>query len=321
MTAGRGLAGGAALALAALLAGCGFGAGASTKGTAILTVTRDYGTREMVRATDTDPPESDTVIRLLDRSAEITTRYGGGFVQSIGGLAGGVGGGRSSDWFFYVNGVESSVGAGDVRVHAGDRIWWDYRDWTDAMSVPAVVGSWPQPFLHAASSAGGEAVRVECLGAATACKAATGALRAAGVRPAVDRAGAASSATPAAGVRVLVGPWARIRGDHAVDGLRGGPAASGVFASFEGPVRGAYHLIALDPAGKAARDLGPRAGLVAVVRQGDGPVTWIITGSGEPAVRSAAGLLGERSLRNRYAVGAPRDGGAVALPLQTAGAR
>jgi Domain of unknown function (DUF4430) len=317
---GHGLAGGAALVLAALLAGCGFGPGSSTKGTASLTVTRDYGTREMVSATDTDPSESDTVIRLLDRSAEITTRYGGGFVQSISGLAGRVGGGRSSDWFFYVNGVESSVGAADVRVHPGDRIWWDYRDWTDAISVPAVVGSWPQPFLGASSSGGGEAVRVECLGA-TACKTVAGALRAAGVRPAVDRPGSAPSAAPAAGARVLVGPWARVRGDRAVDGLRGGPAADGVFASFEGPIHGAYHLIALDPAAKPARDLGPRAGLVAAVRRGDGPVTWIVTGSGEPAVKSAAGLLGERFLRDRYAVGAPAGGGAVALPLHTAGPR
>ena len=30
------------------------------------------------------------MIRFLDREAEITTRYGGGFVQSINGTAGGV---------------------------------------------------------------------------------------------------------------------------------------------------------------------------------------------------------------------------------------
>ena len=89
---------------------------------------------------------------MLDREAEIETRYGGGFVQSIEGVAGGTEDGRRLDWFFYVNGIESPVGSAERRVAGGDRIWWDHRDWTDAMRVPAVVGSWPEPFLQ--SSAG-----------------------------------------------------------------------------------------------------------------------------------------------------------------------
>ena len=78
----------------------------------------------------------------------MTTRYGGGFVQSIDGLAGSQSGGRSSDWFFYVNGIESPIGSAQFDLSGGDRIWWDYRDWTAAMRVPAVVGSWPEPFVH-----------------------------------------------------------------------------------------------------------------------------------------------------------------------------
>ena len=54
------------------------------------------------------------MIRFLDREADITTRYGGGFVQSIDGLAGAGAGGRRYDWFFYVNGIESPVGAAEV---------------------------------------------------------------------------------------------------------------------------------------------------------------------------------------------------------------
>ena len=42
----------------------------------------------MDSATETDPSASETVLRFVDRSADITTRYGGGFVQSIDGLAG-----------------------------------------------------------------------------------------------------------------------------------------------------------------------------------------------------------------------------------------
>src|SRR5689334_7100128 len=181
----------------------------------------------MAETTDSDPSQSDTVLRLLDRSAEITTRYGGGFVQSIDGLAGGSSSGRSSDWFFYVNGVESPVGAADVRIEAGDRIWWDYRDWSDAMRVPAVVGSWPQPFSGASASGG--RVEVECRGGGSACTSATRSLEAAGVAAARERnrEGAAAKAP-----RMLVGPWARVADDPAVDGLRGGPPANGVFARF-----------------------------------------------------------------------------------------
>ncbi len=49
---------------------------------------------------------------LLLRNYPVATRYGGGFVQSIDGLAGGQEGGRPVDWFYYVNGVEARTGSG-----------------------------------------------------------------------------------------------------------------------------------------------------------------------------------------------------------------
>ena len=136
----------AAALCAAAAAGCGLGPG-RTSGEVELTVTRDYGTEVLERATESIN-ESDTVLRVLDRNADIETRYGGGFVQSIDGLAGGQSGGRRTDWFFYVNGIESPIGSAEYDLSDGDRIWWDHHDWTSAMRVPAVVGSWPEPFLH-----------------------------------------------------------------------------------------------------------------------------------------------------------------------------
>jgi uncharacterized protein DUF4430 len=303
-----------ALACVASVAGCGFGSGPSSKGTATLIVTRDYGSKSLVKATDADPPESETVIRMLDREAQVTTRYGGGFVQSIDGLSGGEIGGRRYDWFFYVNGIESPVGSAEVRVRGGDRIWWDYRDWTDAMRVPAVVGSWPEPFAQAAAGVDRAAVRIVCLGGGSACHTAATALGDAGVRASVAR-GKRARGSDAAAMRLVVGRWANIRGDAAVDGLRGGPAANGVFATFKGSGHGGYHLIALDSASSPARDLGPQAGLVAALRRENDPPTWIVTGSAAKAVRRAASLLDERTLRDRYAVAQPPGGRPVALPL------
>jgi hypothetical protein len=301
----RGLAAAAALACAVAAAGCGLGAGPSSSGTATLTVTRDYGSRALVEATVDDPPSSETVMRLLDREAEITTRYGGGFVQSIEGLSGGQG----EDWFFYVNGVESPVGAAEVRVEGGDRIWWDYREWTGAMSVPAVVGSWPEPFVQA-STGEPEPVRVLCLGVRPACDLTVERLADIGVTARIEpRVNAGSADSP----RVLVGPWSQVRNDSAVSGLRGGPAGTGVFATFKGTTDTRWRLIGLDPSGDPKRSLGPGAGLVAAVGRGD-PTTWIVTGSGATAVRRAANALDSGSLRNRYAVAAT-EREIVPLPL------
>ena len=159
-------------------------------------MTRDYGSKTLVDEAEDDPPSSETVIRFLDREAEITTRYGGGFVQSIDGLAGTESGGRRYDWFFYVNGVESAIGSAEVHVRGGDRIWWDYRDWTDAMRVPAVVGSWPEPFAQASTEGDRQPVRVECLAGGSACEAAANRLADAGVESTVERGEGERRAAP-----------------------------------------------------------------------------------------------------------------------------
>src|SRR4051794_19006939 len=254
-----------ALACAVAVAACGFGAGPASSGTATLTVTRDYGSKVLVQATADDPPASETVIRFLDGEADITTRYGGGFVQSIDGLAGT----GSSDWFFYVDGVESPVGSADVQVKGGEKVWWDYRNWSAAMSVPAVVGSWPEPFAQA-STAHPAPVAVECLGVRPACDVASHRLAESGVKAPIE-----SSAQDggAGGPRILVGTWARVRADPAVDELRGSPQSTGVFATFKAPDEPRPRLIGLDDTGAPAQDLGTGAGLVAALTGRDGTPT------------------------------------------------
>jgi Domain of unknown function (DUF4430) len=131
-----------AVAATALLAGC--GGGGAGHGTATLWLTRDEGkTLLLVRSV----PADETVLQALERSAKISTRYGGRFVQSVNGISGSIT--SRHDWFYYVNGVEGDRGAADYRLRAGDIAWWDYRDWGRAgMSVPAVVGAFPEPFVH-----------------------------------------------------------------------------------------------------------------------------------------------------------------------------
>ena len=63
------------------------------------------------------------------------------------GLEGDVSGQR--DWFFFVNGVNASVGAKQARLRDGDTVWWDHRFWGDLIDTPEVVGSWPAPYALA----------------------------------------------------------------------------------------------------------------------------------------------------------------------------
>ncbi len=314
----RGTAVASALLLAALAAaGCGIGPGRGL-GEAELTVTRDYGARRVVAPVREEVTEADTVMRLLERNAKIATRYGGGFVQSIDGLEGSERGGRRYDWFFYVNGVESAVGAADYPLHGGEAVWWDFRAWSAAMGVPAVVGSFPQPFVDGYDGRR-RPVAVECRGGGAACAVVRARLEQAGARVRVlsryarQNANSGGDGGAPGAIRVLVGPWGRLRGDPVAAQIEAGPQASGVFAEFR-RAGGSYRLWGLDEGGRAARRFGGDAGLVAATRRYEAPPVWVVTGAGAQGVRAAAGLLDSRGLRDHYAVAA-EGGGETALPL------
>jgi hypothetical protein len=285
-------------------AGCGVGPGEGV-GEVSLTVTRDYGAEEVLPAATEEASESDTVMRVLDREAEIGTRFGGGFVSSIEGLAESVEDGRRYDWFFYVNGVESPVGAADFDLHGGEAIWWDHRDWSAASRVPAVVGSWPRPLLGGYE---GEVrpVALECRGAQDACVAVRRRLNDAGIAPV--------QGSPDDAIRVLVGPWAQLRDDPTAAQLEQGPQTSGVFVDVAVTAAG-YRLRGLDEGGAPVRDFGPDAGLVAATRRYDAPPVWIVSGATPAGALAAAELLSGDQLRDHYAV-ATEGGEETPLPLR-----
>jgi hypothetical protein len=293
----------AALALAAsVMPGCGFGEGETSDGEATLAVTRDYGAEELLATTVEDPSSTDTVMRVLDREAEIETEYGGGFVSSIDGIDNGVIDGRSVDWFFYVDGIESPIGASEVEVEAGSRIWWDHHDWTDVMRVPAVVGSWPAPF------AGGEPVTISCADpAADACAESTERIEAAGGEVAEAGAGGAGGPT------VVVGPWEEIRDEAQVAPLAGPPTRSGVFARFE-VAAGDWELATYDQALGEADRLGPGTGIVAALEGSGEEPTWVVSGTDAAGADAAAAALDEAVLANRFAVAVPAGGEPTRLP-------
>jgi hypothetical protein len=132
----------AALLVLLSLAGCG-GAAGGGQGTATLWITRDRGATVLYTGS---VPAGLTVLQALDREADVDTRYGGRFVQSVNGLAGSLSHGR--DWFYFVNGVAADRGAAEYRLRSGEVAWWDYRRWRGRREEVVVVGAFPEPLAH-----------------------------------------------------------------------------------------------------------------------------------------------------------------------------
>lgn len=293
----------AALALFAN-AGCGLGPSAGTS-KVTLTVTRDFGARRLGVVSEPRAPGGQTVLQLLERSFGVRTADGGRIVESIDGLAGAAGG---IGWTYFVNGIASNAGASRAAVRAGDRIWWDLDDRSGVGSVPAVVGSFPEPFVH---GSGGRRLPtvLECAAdVGTACSRVAAALTAIGV-PFARQAPGTGSGTDS--LAVLVGTWSDLRASLAAELVEHGPAASGVYAKFAGP--GGRTLELLDPQGGAVRALGAGAGLIAATSQSGAEPTWLVTGTNAAGVSAAAGALTSARLDGHFAL-AVQSGADLPLP-------
>ena len=288
--------------LAAALSGCGFGAGDERSGGgSTLRVTRDFG-RELLSSDSVEKVrEGQTVMRLLRASRKVETRFGGGFVQSIDGLAG-QGAGGSLDWFYYVNGIEGDEGAAEYDLSPGDVVQWDYRDWAEAMDVRAIVGAFPEPFV---SGLEGKRLptRIECEDARSrACKSVKDKLRAAGVPATGSSLGTSGTQNV---IRVVVATWARARELPSARVIEQGPRESGVFARF---VDGGRRVELLDRTGDTVRTDGPAPGIVAALKPAEREILWLVTGGDERGVDNAAAALSRASLRDAFAVAAPPEG-------------
>jgi Domain of unknown function (DUF4430) len=298
-----------AAASAVAITGCGVGLGPG-RGTSDVnvTVTRGFGSTEVGSITRAKVPGSETVMRMLERSFQVQTRYGGGFVESIDGHAG-----DSShlDWFYYVNGIEAPQGAATTAVHQGDRIWWDLHDWTATDSVPAVVGSYPEPFVRGINGKRFPTT-LECANdVGAACKQASADLNSIGVPVASQLLGTGSGQDT---LGVLVGTWNDLRVALAGSLIEQGPKASGVYAKFGGPDQRSLEL--LNPAGAVVRTLTGNVGLIAATAQGGSTPTWLITGTDPAGVAAAAAAMTPARLRDHFALAVQ---GSTDLPVPLEG--
>jgi len=297
--------------LATASAGCGLGEGNERAGVgASLRVTRDFGHQELGSTRLDRVREGQTVMRMLRSDFDVTTRFGGRFVQSIDGVKG-EGPGGQVDWFYWVNGIEADKGAADWEVLPGDRIQWDQRDWSATMRIPAIVGTYPEPF---ASGIEGKRrpVRVECeqVGSPP-CDEARDRLRDEGVSTSGSSLGAPGTE---AVTRLVVAPWPRARVVRGAAGLEEGPEATGVFARFSGD---GNSLDLLDEHGDTARRVkrGDGVGLVLALQPRADELVWIVTALDDEGLEAGVRALDERKLRDAFAVAVTAER-VEKLPLQ-----
>ena len=138
--------------MATIFCGCQSQSGASiTEGEiqARVVVTRNFGNQLMLDEL-VMVDRGATAMDALMQVADVETAYGGGFVNAINDVRSGYTGGITSkeDWFISINGITSNTGALDYSLHPGDTEHWDFHDWSFHQFVPAIIGDFPEPFLH-----------------------------------------------------------------------------------------------------------------------------------------------------------------------------
>jgi hypothetical protein len=251
----------------------------------------------------------ETVMGLLRHSFKVTT----GNRESVESIDGHAGGSGRYGWFFYVNGILAPKRPAATAVNAGDRVWWDLHDWTAARQIPAVVGSYPEPFT---SGIGGRRFPtvLDCANDVNrACTTVSKSLHRAGVKVSYQALGGGSGSDSLA---VVVGTWRDLRGVIAAELIGSGPATSGVYGQFVGP--GGQALELDNPQGSVVRTLRAGGGLIAATSQPSlSQPTWLVTGTDVAGVNAAAAALTPARLRDHFAlaVDGSRD---LPLPLSPA---
>jgi hypothetical protein len=171
------------------------------------------------------------------------------------------------------------------------------------MRVPAIVGAYPEPFLHGVE---GERrpVRVECAEVESdPCRDAKQALDDAGVATSSSSLGAPGTE---AVTRLVIAPWPEARIVRGAHTLEEGPEASGVFVRIAEDGRS---IELLDQEGEVARTVHPGDGtaLVVALRPRADELLWLVTALDAQGLAAGVAALDEDDLSDAFAVAATGD--------------
>lgn len=259
-------------------------------GTSIaLWVTRDFG-RSVLLKKEVECKKNASVFDVLNENTKVTTAYGGGFVESINGLKSknNTLTGERYDWFYYVNGIFADVGALDYVLHNGEVIWWDYHPWSTGISTPAVIGCYPEPFLHGYNGKVKPTIIMSTEGNTILAGSLEKALEAQGVASVNIKPLDENLLKNRQGPTIVIGEWAELKKIPWLEDLNNAYKKNGTFIHFinEGVELTDYN-------GTVVKEIDQNAGAILATGEGSGDDAplWVITGTDQESLRQALDLL------------------------------
>lgn len=258
-----------------------------------LVVTQNYGHTKMF-GRKVGLVKDEVGMEVMFRNLDIQTAYGGGFVNAINGVESKytfyTGAERKKlDWFYWVNGILAPVGVAEYRPQHGDEIWWDYHNWDVTMFIPAVIGSYPQPFKSGFGGKNPGTVIMYTEPFTEGAQKLKQSLLDQGVKE-IDVAGYNPSVLENPDkYYILLGTWGELSADS--ESLQKTNLKSkfvGVYIKFaDGKMQ------ALNLQGQTVKTFDDTAGAIYAFAPGIGSVkpTWLVTGTGNAGVQSALDVL------------------------------
>lgn len=264
--------------------------------TARVLVTSDFG-QELLLDVVVDLDEATSAMDALELVAEVQTAYGGGFVNSINGLKSDYTGTRSgkSDWFWYINGMQSKGGAFDYTLQPGDVEHWDFHSWEWHYGIPAIIGHFPEPFLHGFGGKVAPTLIVYDSGFEQEAESLRAYLSALGVEEVyVKTPSELGSDKAECNIVILAAADSELIEELNSDRLW---KRAGFFARFQGG-----KIVAYDSLGEVSEEYGAGCGLIQATQNPWNPggigacenVVWMVSGVDDAGVRAAAGALAEQ---------------------------
>lgn len=264
--------------------------GGSSTGKISLLVTRDFGGKTLLDK-KVELKKSWTVIDVLQANTKIATGWDGGLVTGINGLQSDNGGmfGKRQDWFYFVNGICADVGAAEYELRAGELVWWDYHAWESMGLVnSAVIGCYPEPFIHGYRGKVGPTTIVSHADNLTLAGDLQQALRAKGVSTVNVKELDENLLKNRQGPTIVIGEWNRLKDIPWLETLNKAYRKNGTCIHFTGE-----GLELLNYRGQVGRTITGSVGVIAATGEGlgDHSPLWLVAGTDREGLQQAVDVL------------------------------
>lgn len=280
-----------------------------------LAITQHFG-QSVLHTSTPQISKSESVMALLEKEAAVDLAYDGGFVQSIKGISSqkSTATSKARDWFYYVNGVLSDVGAADYTLKEGDAIWWDYHEWGGYSFTPAVIGQYPEPFKQGFRENGGALILfAPTEGGKEAAKQIETALANKGVQEIVLEAYSDEAFSKRDKPCLVVGEWTALASFEALKGMNENASKTGANVTFK-----SNGVDLMNPFGDVKESRAAQTGVIVATGagMGDKVPAWFVIGTDTIGLNAAAHLFTENPDALNHKIGLAVTGEKVtALPI------